>query len=118
MWAYDPARGWSNPEQVGPDEGVYVYAKEPCTITLEGEPAEFTSKELKKGWNVISVGNISLEEVRGNCRIASKVWELKEGEWVVHGLDEVLDGRKGYWIMVEDDCRLERNVHPPFPEFG
>jgi len=113
MWAYDPVNNWTHPTEVNPNEGVYVYAKEDCTVVLEGKKANFTSKELKKGWNIISIGDRSLEEVKGDCKIAGKVWELKDGGWILHGINEVLNGSKGYWVRVEEDCTLGESSAAP-----
>ncbi len=115
MWAFNTEE-WTNPEQVESNEGVYVYANSDCTIELEGEKSEFGEKELKSGWNLISAGNNSLNDVIGDCKIKGDIWKLDKGDWVYPELDEVLNPGKGYWVEVEEDCTLGSEISsPPLP---
>ena len=109
-WAFDANKqDWTHPSEINPTDGVYVWVNSDCKVEVEGEKQEFTTKELKKGWNLISIGNNSLEEVEGNCEIDGEIWEFdtKKGEWVHPKFNDVLDGSKSYWIKVKDGCTLK-----------
>ncbi len=110
MWVYDPVNNWTNPEQVESNEGVYVYSNSDCVVESGGEKSEFGEKELKSGWNLISAGNNSVENVKGDCKIIDdKIWEFdaERRKWIYPGINENLDSGKGYWVKVKSKCTLK-----------
>ena len=112
-WAYDPENGWIQPTGVKKDEGVYILSEENCTVTLTGTPAIFSSRTLKRGWNLISAEK-SFEEIKGDCQMPSgyKIWALnpQTQQWFNPATTEKLDQSKGYWVAVDKDCTLGKSV--------
>ena len=107
--AYDPQTGWTQPNQIAKDEGVYVLSHEDCQVKLKGTPATFSSKNLKASWNLFST-ETSWNEIKGNCKVISDpaLWEYdpETENWKHPSLTEKLDQSKGYWVAVKNDCIL------------
>ncbi len=117
-WVFDASKqSWTNPSEINPSDGSYIWSNSNCEVKVEGEKQNFTKKELKKDWNLISVGNNSLDDIIGDCKIKGDVWELDKGDWIYPAMNENLDSGKGYWVKVESNCTLKNKASKP-PELS
>ncbi len=66
VWSYNATSGWSQPRELEPGKGYYVYNPwAPKTITIYGKGVSLDweldiEPTLQRGWNLIGVGNTSI----------------------------------------------------------
>lgn len=116
-WTYDPVDGWIQSTAVKKDEGVYILSRENCTVKLIGTAAVFSSRTLKRGWNLISAEK-SFAEIQENCQMPAdyKIWTLnpQNQEWLSLAPTDKLNQAKGYWVAVENNCTLVNRGRPNY----
>jgi hypothetical protein len=118
-WRYDPLNDWTHPNYITND-GIYVYSDDECSVEITGTRYTFTSKQLYRGWNMIS-GDGYLTDILGTCKnhvIKYKGYELLRYNPLKKGWDNpnTLEPTKGYFIKIDQDCTLEFELGgPPLP---
>lgn len=90
---------------------IYKFSKGSCYTDWKGAGSfsDFDSIVLKKGWNQVGAPSdgISMEDFKGNCKIASGPWEYSATQNKYIQSSKLEEG-KGYWVYVDKDCTLQK----------
>jgi hypothetical protein len=97
------------PAVIEPEKGYWVAVIEDTTITINGNPIETWTTNIKAGWNMIGSVNITTSIADPNDNPDSSVippaywWDAVGRSYV---LTTDIEPGKGYWVASVNDCVL------------
>jgi hypothetical protein len=92
---------------VEPAKGYWIKVGDDCTMEALTLGRDITQPlYLAPGWNLISSSTSWNDTNTGGCKLLSGPWWWDGQKYQQIAADKALDGFKGYWIMVADNCLI------------